>query len=31
MNAYADDQVYKGYGQEVRAPLIAQAEEDTRG
>ncbi len=31
MNAYADDQVYKGYGQEVRAPLIAQAVEDTRG
>lgn len=31
MNAYADDQVYKGYGYEVRHPLIGKAAEDTVG
>ncbi len=31
MNAYADDQVYKGYGYEVRNSLIKKAVEDTAG
>jgi hypothetical protein len=31
MNAYADDQVYFGYGYEQVHPLITQAVEDTRG
>lgn len=31
MNAYADDQVYFGYGYEVIHPLIKEAVEDTRG
>lgn len=31
MNSSADDQVYKGYGYEVRNPNIKQAVEDTRG
>lgn len=31
MNSSADDQVYNGYGYEVRNPLIRQAVEDTRG
>jgi len=31
MNASADDQVYKGYGHEVRHPRIREAVEDTRG
>lgn len=31
MNSSADDQVYKGYGYEVRNPMIKQAVEDTRG
>jgi len=31
MTAYADDQVYRGYGQEKRSPRIAQSVEDTRG
>lgn len=31
MNAYADDQVYFGYGYEVIHPLIKESVEDTRG
>lgn len=31
MNAYADDQVYFGYGYELVHPLIKEAVEDTRG
>ena len=31
MNAYADDQVYKGYEYENRHPLIREAVEETRG
>lgn len=31
MNAYADDQVYKGYGHEQRHPNVRRATEDTRG
>ncbi len=31
MNSTADDQVYKGYGYELRNPMIRQAVEDTRG
>lgn len=31
MNSTADDQVYKGYGYEIRNPLIRQAVDDTRG
>lgn len=31
MNSSADDQVYKGYGYELRTPLITEAVEDTRG
>lgn len=31
LNAYADDQVYKGYGYEERNPLIGKAVEETRG
>ncbi len=31
MNAYADDQVYFGYGYEVVHPLIKESVEDTRG
>ncbi|MBI4592382.1 hypothetical protein HY733_02965 [Candidatus Uhrbacteria bacterium] len=31
MNAYADDQVYFGYGYEFVHPLIKEAVEDTRG
>jgi len=31
MNNSADDQVYKGYGYELRHPLIKKAVEDTRG
>lgn len=31
MNAYADDQVYFGYGYELIHPLIRKAVEDTRG
>jgi peptidoglycan hydrolase-like amidase len=31
MNAYADDQVYKGYGHEQRHPNVRLATEDTRG
>ena len=31
MNAYADDQVYKGYEYENRHPSIREAVEDTRG
>jgi stage II sporulation protein D len=31
MTAYADDQVYRGYGQEKRSPRIVQSVEDTRG
>ncbi|MBI4257103.1 hypothetical protein HY626_03560 [Candidatus Uhrbacteria bacterium] len=31
MNAYADDQVYFGYGYETIHPLIREAVEDTRG
>jgi hypothetical protein len=31
MNAYADDQVYFGYGYEIIHPLIKEAVEDTRG
>ena len=31
MNAYADDQVYFGYGYEQVHPLIREAVEDTRG
>jgi hypothetical protein len=31
VTAYADDQVYRGYGQEKRSPRIVQSAEDTRG
>lgn len=31
LNSTGDDQVYKGYGHEVRNPMIRQAVEDTRG
>jgi len=31
MNAYADDQVYKGYSYEVRNPSIGKAADETRG
>ncbi len=31
MNSTADDQVYKGYGYEMRNPMIRQAVVDTRG
>ncbi len=31
MNSTADDQVYRGYGYELRNPMIRQAVEDTRG
>ena len=31
MNAYADDQVYKGYGHETRHPNVGKAARDTTG
>lgn len=31
MNAYADDQVYKGYSYEMRNPSIGKAADETRG
>lgn len=31
MNAYADDQVYRGYGYEIANPLIKKAVDDTKG
>ncbi|MFC1787632.1 SpoIID/LytB domain-containing protein [Patescibacteria group bacterium] len=31
ITAYADDQVYKGYGHELRSPRIAQAAEESKG
>lgn len=31
MNAYADDQVYRGYGQELRTPRLTQSVEATTG
>lgn len=31
VTAYADDQVYRGYGQEARSPRIAQSVDDSRG
>ncbi len=31
MNAYADDQVYRGYGQEIRTPRLTSSVEATEG